>query len=254
MAKAKTAIQVTTNALATVQPASFLKPLEGGSGSAVYVQFAHPQAPNFADICAAPGGKGIKTSTPVLIGSYIQPIIILAPTFEFIQLPHHFQYWCDMDAKGNMTKCYTESMRFPAVEFIDTAILVLWKGEFIPATMRCRGPKGQGAKQAAAKLEEVTTDEWLSQSKEHKLVPTFKVKGGEPLPTWAWYINVASISPSITSKQGRPYETMTTQDRAISAVEAVELFKASADPEFTIRLQAAMNGINMRKEEVDKLC
>ena len=256
MAKVKTdAVVVQTNALAAAsKPAGFLKPLEGGGGSAVYVQFAHPQAPNYQDILSAPGGKGLKVSTPCLIGSHVAPIVILAPMFEFIKVPHHIQYWCDMDSQGAMTKCYTESMRFPAVEFIDSAVIILHKGEFIPATVRCRGPKCQGMKQAESVLGMVDSDEWLKIDKEHGMVQKFKAKNGDPLPLFAWYINVASISPSIQSKQGRPYETMTTQNRPISAVEAVELLKASADELFTTRMSNAMHAINMRKDEVDRLC
>lgn len=219
-----------------------------GGGTAVYVQFAHSQADNWREIQATPGGNNVRNGQPVLINSHLGKIIFLAPTFEFILMEHLIQYWCDMDSTGKMIKTYPEPER-KATEFVDAAVIVLFKGDMVPASMRCRGPKTPGIKRARETLNDVDTDEWKRRGKDCLFPSTVPQLANQK---WAWYINTATItSTQPKTAGGRPYETMTTEPRPITPIEAKTLINLSGTAEFVEQLGLAMDSITRRQSEVE---
>lgn len=246
--KLATKAVATTNAMDLINKTpGFVKPLESTGGSAVYVQFAHPNAENYSGITAAASAqrKTVTKGQPCLVTA---DQIMVLDKFEFIILPHHFQYWADVDGEGKPVKVYDEPMRWPVKEFIEAGILVVYNGEITPATCRFMGPKCPGIKKAVDMLETVQTDEWQRQSKEHGLPAKSKA------PCWAWFVNVGQMEHVKPKKIGGfPYETLSTTDRPTTALELKHMNDCMTDPTWVDKVSAVLNIIGIREKEIADL-
>jgi hypothetical protein len=173
-------------------------------------------------------------------------------------LPIFRQFYADVDGQGIPIKAY-EDMVGQAKEIIEAAILVLHNEEFIPATIRCQGPKTPGIK-AAVKVSitnehqaaTCTLAEWAQMSKDHKIIT--QMKG---LPSWAWAVHTATMTTTTPrarpGSQATPYQTMVTQDRPMSIMEGKTLMELQKNAEFVDALSKVRDSVAKRVEEIEKL-
>lgn len=207
---------------------------------AVYVQFAHPKAKNYAALIQA--YPDLEESDPFLIQPDPARPIKLNP-FTFLLL-RQFQHFADVDNNGQIIKTYDEPGS-GRKEHIETAILAYHNGELTPATCTFKTTKAAAAKTAIKTLElAADTEKWGRNSPDHNATIAI------PDPRFRFTTTV-KLRPSVGQSSGNAYVAATGLCRPTTVADWQVIGSKLNDPKFTAAMAAVLKAFDGRRRFVN---
>ena len=222
--------------------------VETGMPVSPYVQFAHPQSKNYAQMTAAL--RGITTGTPVLVNG--NEFIKLDP-FQFIALDQaYYQCFARYDGTGEIVgtlepvgRCPKGSPGASWSETITAVILLVVGNDIMPARCRFKGPKVPGIRGAINAIEEqCKASDFAQRGKDQAKL----AKSGTP--EWAWLIHTGTVTEKKGQESNMAYHELQSSFTLTPASVIGTLLKLQNSEDFAAVMGDVLEDHN---EEVSKL-